>query len=36
MEPEPWELNALEIGLSKKQLDGLKSLLTDASVGVIQ
>ncbi len=30
MEPEPWELNALEIGLSKKQLNGLKSLLTDA------
>ncbi|TRZ48169.1 histidine--tRNA ligase [bacterium] len=29
MEPEPWETNALEIGLTPQQLDGLKSLLAD-------
>jgi histidyl-tRNA synthetase len=29
MEPEPWETNALEIGLTSRQLDGLKSLLAD-------
>lgn len=29
MESEPWETNALEIGLTSRQLDGLKSLLAD-------
>ena len=29
MEPEPWEANALEIGLTPQQLNGLKSLLAD-------
>ncbi|MFA5872591.1 MAG: histidine--tRNA ligase [Anaerolineales bacterium] len=29
MKPEPWETNALEIGLTPQQLDGLKSLLAD-------
>jgi histidyl-tRNA synthetase len=29
MEPGPWETNALEIGLTPKQMDGLKSLLAD-------
>ena len=29
MEPPDWETNALEIGLSVKQLEGLKSLLAD-------
>ena len=29
MEPEPWETNALDIGLTSRQLDGLKSLLAD-------
>ena len=29
MEPGPWETNALEIGLTPQQLDGLKSLLAD-------
>jgi histidyl-tRNA synthetase len=29
MEPEAWEANALEIGLTSQQLDGLKSLLAD-------
>lgn len=29
MEPEPWETNALEIGLTPKQLGGLKSFLAD-------
>jgi len=27
--PEPWETNALEVGLTQQQLDGLKSLLAD-------
>jgi histidyl-tRNA synthetase len=29
MESKPWETNALEIGLTQKQLDGLTSLLAD-------
>ncbi len=29
MEPGPWETNALEMGLTPKQLDGLKSILDD-------
>jgi histidyl-tRNA synthetase len=29
LEPEPWETNALEIGLTPKQLGGLKSFLAD-------
>lgn len=29
MEPEPWDTNALEIGLTLQQLGGLKSLLAD-------
>ncbi len=29
MEPGPWETNALELGLTPQQLDGLKSLLAD-------
>jgi len=32
MEPEPWETNALEIGLTSQQLDGLKSLLADGEL----
>jgi histidyl-tRNA synthetase len=30
MEAKPWEANALEIGLTQKQLDGLKSILDDS------
>ncbi len=30
MEPVPWETNAVEIGLTSPQLDGLKSLLEDS------
>ncbi len=29
MEPGPWEASAIEIGLTPKQLDGLKALLAD-------